>query len=152
MVLRNVIPMNQTLYDKDYYLWLQEMSQVLRDGSIVELDLENLLEEIQAMSRNEKRALASNLRILLMHLLKWKYQLEKQSNSWRSFIVEHRKRIRDILNDSPSLKPYFTKVFSDCYQDARDLAAAETGLSLNAFPVESPFTTEEVLNPEYLPD
>lgn len=144
--------MNRTLYDKDYYLWLDEMSQLLQDGRIAELDLENLLEEIQSMARNEKRALASNLRILLMHLLKWKYQSEKQSNSWRSSVVEHRKRIRDILKDSPSLKPYFTKVLSDCYQDARDLAAAETGLSINTFPEESPLTHEEILNPEYLPD
>ncbi|MCD8488409.1 MAG: DUF29 domain-containing protein [Desertifilum sp.] len=42
-----------------------------------------------------------------MHLLKWKYQAEKQTNSWRFTIREHRKLIRNLLKDSPSLKPYY---------------------------------------------
>jgi hypothetical protein len=144
--------MNPTLYDKDYYLWLEGMSQLLQDGKLAELDVENLLEEIQAMARSEKRALASNLRVLLMHLLKWQYQTERRSNSWKSSIVEHRKRIRDSFKDSPSLKPYFTEIFNDCYQDAIDLAAAETGLPLDTFPINCPLSKAESLNPDYLPD
>ncbi|MGH8000755.1 MAG: DUF29 domain-containing protein, partial [Brasilonema sp.] len=51
-------------------------------------------------------AVRSNLRVLLMHLLKLKYQSVKRSNSWRASIVEPRKRIRDSFRDSPSLKPF----------------------------------------------
>jgi hypothetical protein len=50
------------------------------------------------------------------------------------------------------LKPYFTEIFAECYQDARELAADETGLSLETFPEQCPFSTEEILNTDYLPE
>ncbi|MFB2877827.1 hypothetical protein [Floridanema aerugineum] len=34
--------------------------------------------------------------------------------------------------------------------DARELAAAETGLAIDVFPVESPFVVLEILNNDYL--
>ncbi len=55
----------------------------------------SLIEEIEDMGRSERKAVRSNLRILLiMHLLKDKYQPEKRTNSWLFTIVEHRKRPR----------------------------------------------------------
>ena len=144
--------MNPTLYNQDYYLWLEETVQLLQTGKFSALDIENLIEEIAYMARREKRALESNLTQLLMHLLKWKYQANRRSNSWRRSIVEHRKRIRRDFEDSPSLKRYFEETFNRCYQDAIDLAVAETGLEPNTFPLQCPFTTEEVLKPGYLPD
>lgn len=50
------------------------------------------------------------------------------------------------------MQPYFTQIFNECYQDARELAAAETGLAIDEFPVETTFNTEEILNYNYLPD
>lgn len=144
--------MSQTLYEKDYYLWLEKTVQLLQDGKLSEIDRYNLIEEIADMGKSQKQAIKSNLRVLLMHLLKWKYQPIRRSNSWKASIVEHRKRIRDSFQDSPSLKPYFAEVFQESYQDARDLAAAETGLDSNIFPMNCPFTSEETLNPSYFPD
>jgi Domain of unknown function DUF29 len=112
----------------------------------------NLIEELEAMGRSEKSAIESNLRILLMHLLKYKYQSEKRTNSWLFTIREHRQRLRDDFKNSPSLKRYFLDIFPECYQDARELAADETGLSINTFPIESPFSQEDTLNPDYLPE
>jgi Domain of unknown function DUF29. len=103
------------------------------------------------MGRSEKNALTSNLRVLLMHLLKYKYQSEKRTNSWLYTIREHRKRLRETFKTSPSLYRFFEDIFNESYQDARELAADETGLSINLFPPESPFTVEEVLNPDFLP-
>ena len=143
---------DKTLYESDFYLWLSTTAQLLRKGNFSELDLDNLIEEIEGMARKEKQALKSNLRILLMHLLKWKYQSDKRTNSWRSTIREHRKRLKDAFKDSPSLKPYYLEIFADAYQDARELAADETGLSFDTFPVNSPFTHEETLDENYLPD
>lgn len=143
---------DKTLYESDFYLWLATTAQLLRNGNFLELDLDNLIEEIEGMARKEKQALKSNLRILLMHLIKWKYQPSKRTNSWRSTIREHRKRLKDGFDDSPSLKPYYLEIFPDCYQDARELASDETGLTINTFPVASPFTNEEALNENYLPD
>ena len=103
------------------------------------------------MGRSEKNALESNLIVLLMHLLKWKYQPEEQSGSWRGSIREHRRRILKAFKNSPSLKRYFEVVFDESYQEARKQAADETELSLNTFPKNCPFKIEEILDPEYLP-
>ena len=140
------------LYEEDYHLWLMNTIHQLQHGKLAKVDRVNLIEELEAMVRSEKSAIFSNLRILLMHLLKYKYQSDKPTNSWLFTIREHRKRLRDDFKNSPSLKRYFLEVFPECYQDARELVADETGLSINSFPVESPFSQEDTLNPDYLPE
>jgi cytochrome c peroxidase len=87
-----------------------------------------------------------------MHLLKWKYQQNKRTNSWKYTIVEHRKRIIKSFKISSSLKQYFEQVFPECYQDAEDLAVAETGLSKETFPDQYPLDREKVLNSNYFLD
>jgi hypothetical protein len=143
---------DNNLYERDYYRWLENTAQILKEGNLQNLDIPNLIEEIEDMGRSEKRAVKSNLIIVLMHLLKYQYQKEKRSNSWLFTIKEHRRRLREEFQTSPSLKKYSIEVLAECYQDARDLAATETGLSIDTFPVQSPFTPEQTLNPDYLPD
>lgn len=140
------------LYEQDYYLWLETTANLLQAGQLSALDVANLLEEIAEMARSEKRAVYSNLKILLMHLLKYQYQPEKRSNSWRSSIVEHRQRLKQAFKESPSLQPYCIEICNECYQDARELAAAETGLSIDTFPMEPIFTPEATLDSGYLPE
>ncbi|WP_017654420.1 DUF29 domain-containing protein [Fortiea contorta] len=143
---------NSCLYDQDFYLWIQTTAKQLKEGRFSEVDLENLIEEIECMGRSEKHALVSNLVVLLMHLLKYKYQPENRSNSWKATIREHRRRLTISFKDSPSLKPYFLEVLTQSYQDARKQASDETGLSLDTFPLESPFTADECLDEDFLPN
>jgi hypothetical protein len=140
------------LYEQDYYLWLQDTVKLLQEKKLSEIDVIHLIEEIEDMGRSEKRAVESNLVVVLLHLLKYQYQPQKRSNSWKVSIREHRRRLRKLLQDSPSLQPYFKEVFHECYQDAREQASDETGLSLEMFSIESPFTPEETMNCDYLPD
>ena len=142
----------QELYERDFCLWLETTIKLLQTNNLEQLDTANLIEELMGMSNSERNALESNLRILIMHLLKYRYQPQKRTKSWLFTIREHRKRLLKAFKKSPSLKRYFAEVFAECHQDARELAADETGLSLQAFPSECPFTQEEVLNPDYLPD
>ncbi|MBD2515731.1 DUF29 domain-containing protein [Nostoc sp. FACHB-973] len=140
------------LYEQDFYLWIQTTAELLKQKNFTQLDLENLIEEIQTMGRSEKKALRSNLEVVLMHLLKYNYQAEKRSGSWRATIREHRKRLKEALEESPSLKPYFDEVFRQCYDDARLLAADETELAVATFPEQSPFTPEQILDRDFLPE
>jgi predicted DNA-binding ribbon-helix-helix protein len=149
--IQSITTATTSLYEQDFYLWLQTNINLLKEGNFAEIDLENLLEELESMGRSDQNALKSNLRIILMHLLKYKYQSKKQTNSWLYTIREHRIRLEDTFKTSPSLYRFFEDIFNESYQDARELAAAETGLSIQIFPLESPFTTEEVLNPDFLP-
>jgi Domain of unknown function DUF29 len=145
-------PPTPSLYEQDYCLWLDRTIQHLQTGEIDRLDIPALIEELQGMSNTEKNALESNLRILLLHLLKYRYQPHKRTNRWLFTLREHRKRILKALQKSPSLKRYYEEVFAECYQDGRELAADETGLSLRAFPEDSPFSPENTLDTDYLPE
>ena len=139
-----------TLYEQDFYLWIETTVQQLKENKFNEIDIPNLIEEIESMGRSEKRELKSRLIVLLMQLLKWHYQPEKRSESWRSTITEQRICIEGLLEDSPSLKPLLSEVFEDCYQKARLKASDETGIKLNFFPKESPFSLEETLESSYV--
>ena len=143
--------MNKTLYDQDYYLWLEHTTQLLKQGKFSGVDIPNLIDEIEGLAQNQKQALKSNLRVVLMHLLKYQYQPEKITNSWVSNINEHRDRIYDILDDSPSLRQYIRDEFSKVYGRARRRASRETQKPLDVFPIECPFTIEQVLDEDYLP-
>ena len=140
------------LYDQDYVLWLDQAVDLLRSQNFAEIDIENLIAELEGMGGSQKQAIESNLEVLLMHLLKYKYQPEKRSNSWRYTIIEHRLRLHKAFKHSPSLKRYFLQEFAECYLNAKKLASAETGLAISTFPIESPFTIEQTLNEDFLPE
>jgi hypothetical protein len=141
----------KTLYEEDFNLWLEATVNLLKTLQLSLIDYENLIEEIESMARKDKRALESNLEQILMHLLKWQYQKDKRTNSWRYTIIEHRDHLEVAFRDSPSLKRYFNEVLEKCYQKARRFASEETGLDIKTFPVDLPFTKEQILNPDYLP-
>lgn len=143
--------MSATLYEQDFYLWIQATVQTLKSHQWEELDLQNLIEEVETMGRSEKNALKSNLIVVLLHLLKYAYQPSHRSISWTNSIIEHRIRIEIDLESSPSLNPYIEEVYHSCYGKARKLAATETQLPLDTFPTESPWTSEQVLDPAFLP-
>lgn len=137
---------NLPLYDRDFYLWLEQTAAQISKRDVNNIDWDNLLEEIEGMGRSEKNALESNLTILLMHLLKWQFQPDKRSNSWAFTITEYNLRIKRAFKHSPSLQRYFEEVFVECYADARKLASRETGLLIDTFPVQCPFAYEEVID------
>jgi Domain of unknown function DUF29 len=148
-------PMNlesqpQNLYETDFLKWLETTADNLRTHDYSAIDWENLIEEIEAMGRSERRRLKSNLIVLVLHLLKWQHQSDRRSGSWKGSIVEHRRRIRDDLADSPSLKPYLEQVLDDCYRDAVEQAAAETGLPSETFSELCPYSVMEILDTNFL--
>ena len=143
---------HQQLYETDFVEWVDQAIALLKQGKFSELDIENLIEEVESLGRSEKNALRGNLRVLLMHLLKWQYQADKRTRSWRGTIIEHRMRIRDSLGDSPSLQNFYSKVFDKTYEQARKRATEETGLDISVFPVECPYAAEQVLDEIFLPE
>ena len=141
-----------SLYERDFYLWLEQQAGLLREGRSGELDVANLLEEIEWMGRKDKKAIKSNLVIVLLHLLKHELQPKRRSRSWLDSILEQRQRLRDDLAESPSLRGHLEVVYPDAYADARARAITQTGLSERAFPQTSPYTLEQALDPQFLPD
>lgn len=153
MKIKPIATSLKSLYEKDYQAWLETTIKLLSNRSFDLLDLDNLIEEVEDMGKGQKDALESNLTILLMHLLKYKYQPEKRqdSNSLRYTIVEHRRRLLRTFKRHHNLKRYFDEVFEECYQDARQDAKTETQLPLDIFPENCPFSEKDLLNPDFLP-
>ncbi|MEO1744344.1 MAG: DUF29 domain-containing protein [Cyanobacteria bacterium J06629_9] len=129
--------------------WITTTVDKLRCQDYAQVDWSNLIEEIEDMGTRERRSLYSNLTILILHLLKWKYQPAQRSGSWAGSIVEHRRRIRAALEDSPSLKPYLEATLPKAYIDAVKQAAAETMLAADTFPSECEFTLTQVMDDDF---
>ncbi len=145
---------DRVMYEQDFYLWLKETANLLKEKRFEELDLTHLVEEIESMGRSEKRELKSRLKQILIHLLKWQYQPQMRpyyGNSWISTIVTQRRDLLLLLQDSPSLRGLLDEYWQESYQIARKDASKETGLSEEVFPFNCPFELSEVLNPDYLP-
>ena len=139
-------------HEIDFYELLRSSAQLIREGRFAELDAETLADELEAMSNSQRRELRSRLRQLIMHLLKWQYQPGRRSQTWIHSIINQRREIQDVLKDSPSLKPALSEISREVWKDAREDAAKETGLSIKIIPVECPYTLEQVLDGDFMPE
>jgi hypothetical protein len=140
------------LYERDFYAWAGEQAALLRAGKLNDADILNIAEEIESMGRSEKRELISDLRVLLLHLLKWHFQPGLRGASWESRIQIQRISIADHLADNPSLKPLLGEALASAYRLWRIEAAAETGLRPATFAVSSPWSVAEMLDEDFWPN
>ena len=137
------------LYDEDFLLWTEKTARLLRAGRLDELDIEHIAEEIEDMGKSQRRELESRLRVLLAHLLKWGWQRDKRSNSWKATVANQRVELRALFRDSPSLKNQLPKSVAESYRDAVEEASLETGLPAETFPQRCPFTSEQILERDF---
>ncbi len=143
---------NAAGYDVDFYAWTIEQAGLLRSGRLSEADIGNIAEEIESLGRSEKRELSNRLTVLLVHLLKWQVQPAFRGSSWRLTIIEQRRRLTEHLKDNLSLRGLLAKSIAMSYRFALLGAQKETGLSDSAFPSTCPWTGEQVLAEEFLPE
>ncbi len=139
------------LYDRDFYAWANEQAALLRDGKLSQADIEHVAQEIESMGRTEKRELVSRLTVLLLHLLKWRYQPLERAGSWESSIKVQRGLLADHLDDNPSLRPLAPTALLRAYQLAVLEAVGETSLPESAFPHECPWTFDQAMNADFWP-
>ena len=152
MQLKSVSSDLASLYDKDFLLWTEETGRLLRAGRLDELDIEHIAEEIEDMGKSQRRELESRLRVLLAHLLKWGWQRDKRSNSWKATAANQRAELRRLFRDSPSLRNQLPESVAESYRDAVEGASLETGLPADTFPQRCPFTSEQILDRDFLPE
>ncbi|HAG84156.1 MAG TPA: DUF29 domain-containing protein [Cyanobacteria bacterium UBA12227] len=141
----------QSLYDTDFYAWIQEQAKLLKNQEWNQLDLPNLIEEIESLGKQQRAELRNRLRVLIGHLLKWDYQSEKRSRSWLMTIRIQRRDTQELLEENPSLKPYLEETLQKIYESGRDLAVGETNLPLKTFPENCPYTLAEIFRDGFYP-
>ena len=137
-------------YDTDLYQWSIEQADALRRRAVNELDYDNLAEEIESAGRSERREIRSRLEILLIPLLKWHYQPQKQSDSWRASVAGARQRIEDVLADNPSLRSFPAEALASAYRLAI-LDKAIRRLELLHLPDACPWAIDDVLRDDFWP-
>lgn len=141
----------RTRYEDDVVAWANDQARLLREGLLDLLDIEHLAEEIEDVGKSERRELANRMAVLLAHILKWQLQPERRGPSWQITIRNQRRGIVRRLDKTPSLKPELEDAewWIDVWDDATAQVASETGLS--GFPEACPWSPEQVLAADWLP-
>jgi Domain of unknown function DUF29 len=143
---------NAVQYEEDFYAWTVEQGRLLRTGELSAVDASNIAEEIESMGRSDRRELQSRLVVLIIHLLKWRFQPTARSSGWLGTIREQRLQIELILEDSPSLRPVVAQMMTRAYANGRVGAIEQSGLPEAEVPTTCPFTFEELLSESFLPN
>jgi hypothetical protein len=137
-------------YEDDFYAWTQEQAEYLRAGLWNAVDAIHVAEEIEDVGSEQRHAMESHLTNLLMHLLKWRYQADRRSRSWRVSI--RNARIEIAKRRTARLLHELEMRVSNAYENARKLAMDDTGLPLETFPATCQWRLEEILDEDFLPE
>jgi hypothetical protein len=143
---------NSIIYDDDFYAWTMEQARLLRSGDLSTIDARNIAEEIESIGKSDRRELRNRLSVLVMHLLKWRYQSGFRSTSWSGTVREQRQQIKALLDESPSLRPQLADELATIYEWGRTKAAGETGMPESTFPAKCPFKPAQILDENFLPE
>jgi hypothetical protein len=142
----------KTLYGSDFAEWSAQTVELLRQRRFDEIDIENVAEEIRSLGDSQFQGARTQLRRMLMHLIKQKIQPERDGAGWRASIVNAQLEILDAIDSSPSLRRRLIDRLDQTYRQAIKSARYETGLDAAEIPAECPFTLNQLLegNPTLL--
>jgi len=140
-------------YEDDLVLWAENQAQALRraasTASNLSIDWLNVAEEIEALARAERSALASNVTTIIEHLLKLEASPANDPRiGWRETILRARSTIEAILDASPGLRPSLYTVVHAAHPRARKLAQGVLALYGETPTIEIDditYTADEVL-------
>ncbi len=141
----------QTDYEDDFEQWCYEQAELLRQRRFAEVDLPNVIEELEDMGKEQRRALTSSYRVLIAHLLKWQFQPQLRSSSWEVTIDRERDNIVDREKMNPSLGRDTKQIIEAVYRRSVREAAKETELPRNSFPPDCPYTIEQLRDSDWMP-
>jgi hypothetical protein len=143
----------------DFHGWVADQVALIQQRRFEAVDWQNVIEELMAAAKSEERALESHFEILLIHLLKWRYQRDQRDRhrpSWQASIMNAREKIERLIKRSPSLTPELDETFSEAYSYARRLAGAQIGWDREEWERELPdkceWTLEQVRDQKFWPD
>jgi len=138
------------LYEKDFYLWVQENLNLLKNREFHLVDWENLLEEIEDMGRSLFREVLKHMAKIMEGLYKWEnFREHPEMYDWVEEISRARRELEELFEDSPSLKAIAQE--KDTMRRAWELSvrAMKRWLKSHSFPQECPYTFQQIM--EYRP-
>ena len=133
-------------YERDFYAWALEQARLVREGRWDAVDRDNVAEEIESLGREQFNKLASALRVLMLHMLKWDHQPGLRSRSWVLSIETQRLELADVIADNPGLRPRIPEAMARAYRKARLEAARETALDAEQFSRTCPYAWDDIVS------
>jgi hypothetical protein len=115
-----------TLYERDLNLWLENAIAQLKSGNLQNLDTKNLIEELESLAGKDRRELETRLKRLIEHILKRCHvNMPECYSGWEITIINQRTELIKLLEQSPSLKHYFSEVFDRAFDTALNIVQLE---------------------------
>jgi hypothetical protein len=147
--------MRSMLHETDFLRWTEEQAALLRAGRFADADIQNILEEIEDMGKEQKVALQSLFRQILIHLLKLHCSPSSAPRAaWIEEISEYRAQAETRLEETPSLRHHAPVLFARAWPQARRGAekAFEAHGEPVTLPVECPYTLAQVMDGDFIPE
>jgi hypothetical protein len=138
----------QTLYETDFAEWADHTAALLRARKFAEIDWESVIEEVETLGRSERAAVRSQLRRMLVHLIKQRVQPERDGASWQISVASARMEIRNVIRDSPSLRRHLEDHLRVIYGDAVEESLVQMNLQEADLPEDCPWTLGQLLDAE----
>lgn len=110
---------SNSLYEQDILLWSEDTVAKLKARDFEHLDLEHLIEEVEALGISQKKEMTSRLIVLLEHLLKRLYVNSTDDyNGWERTIRTQQGELEVLLDAVPSLSNRWELSFDKAWQIA----------------------------------
>ncbi len=140
------------LYEIDDYLWLEKTIKLLKNRQFSELDLDNLIEELEALGRSEKRTVKSFLEQIIRHLLclqYWEQEYDYTHHHWEAELYSFRRQLNDEI--TANLRNYLSSELDTIYESALGYINRKSKNKLTQIPKNCPYTLEQLLDENWLP-
>ena len=147
-------PPDSALYEQDFPLWAERQAALLRAGAFDQLDLENLIEEVEDLSRRERDAAESYAETILEHLLKLAFSpATRPRRGW--LVTVDKQRVKLARKLTTTLRNHLRAELPGLYAGQRRVVARQLARdqgSPDALPATCPYTLEQVLDTDWYPD
>jgi hypothetical protein len=147
-------PPAHDLYEEDFPLWAERQAALLRARRFEELDLDNLTEEVEDLSRRERESVESLVETIIEHLLRLTLSpAERPRRGWLVTVDKQRARLARKL--TPTLRTHLESELPALYAGLPRPVSRQldkNGARPNAVPAVCPFTLDQLLEPDWYPD
>ncbi len=137
-----------SLYEIEYEQWLATTINLLKESRFNELDKEHLIEELEELSRRDKKTVERFLEQIIRHLLLlqyWTAEYEYNANHWQAEIMSFRTQLNEDLTQN--LRNHLEENQAKVYEKALKYVKQKTGYKI-VFPEICPYTLEDLLGVE----
>jgi hypothetical protein len=142
------------LYEEDFPLWAERQAELLRAGQFDELDLDNLIEEVEDLSRRERDMVESHVETIVEHLVKLTLSpAARPRRGWLVTVDKQRAKLARKL--TTTLRTHLETELPALYAGLRRPVARQLekdGLQPNALAPVCPYTLDQILDPDWYPD